>query len=126
MARRSALAAVAVTLSLIAVPVVRGHAGSVDGASLYDQECADCHSLQRRNKKGPSLAGIAGRKAGSVPDFGNYSDALVASGIVWSKQSLEAYIADPRRVVPGGRMRYDGLSDPVARAAIADFLLDRR
>jgi cytochrome c len=95
-----------------------------DGAVLYDQECADCHSLARslKNKKGPSLVGIMGKAAAGVPDY-RYSEALKSAGIAWTKDVLDAYIADPKKVVPGGgKMKYDGLDQADERAAIIEFL----
>jgi cytochrome c len=94
------------------------------GADLYDQECADCHSLARplRNKKGPSLVGVVGMAAARVPGY-NYSEALKQARIAWTKDTLDAFIADPKKVVPGGgKMKYDGLDKADERAAIIDFL----
>ena len=95
-----------------------------DGADLYDQECGDCHSLARpaKNKKGPSLIGILGKPAAGVPNFA-YSPALQATKILWTTQMLDAYIKNPKAVVPGGgKMKYDGLADAAERAAIIEFL----
>lgn len=99
-------------------------AGSGAGADWYDEECADCHSLARpvRNKEGPSLVGIVGKAAAGVPGFA-YSRALKAARIAWTKDTLDAYIADPKKVVPGGgKMKYEGLDQADARAAIIEFL----
>ena len=75
-------------------------------------QCAACHSLESDvNKQGPSLAGLFGRKAGSVEDF-NYSDSNKNSGIVWGESVLRKYLADPQSVVPGTKMTFPGLKDP--------------
>jgi cytochrome c len=75
-------------------------------------QCAACHSLEPdENKQGPSLAGIFGRKAGTVEDF-NYSDANKNSGIVWDEAILRKYLPDPQSVVPGTKMAFPGLKDP--------------
>lgn len=95
-----------------------------DGADLYDQECGDCHSLARpaRNKKGPSLIGIMGKPAAGVPNFA-YSTALQASKILWTPETMDAYIKNPKAVVTGGgKMKYDGLANAAERAAIIEFL----
>src|SRR3569832_602643 len=110
------------------------------GGDVFDAECSDCHSLkQGKNKKGPSLFGVVGRKAASVADF-SYSDAMKASGIVWTPDLIDAYIAHfsfsdsmmascivctpdqidayfalPKMSVPNGKMKYDGLADAKAR-----------
>lgn len=118
------LAAAALAAAILFSGAPSAHA--VDGAALFEQECADCHSARQRHKKGPGLAGTVGRKAGTAPGFAGYSDALVGSGIEWTPATLDAYIRDPRAAVPGGRMRYDGLSDAAGRAAIIDFLARQR
>lgn len=75
-------------------------------------QCAACHSLEPdENKQGPSLAGIFGRKAGTVEDF-NYSDANKNSGIVWDEATLRKYLPDPQIVVRGTKMAFPGLKDP--------------
>lgn len=103
------------------------HAGDAGhGAKLFEQECAECHSLKPgKNKKGPTLFAIAGRPAGSVADF-VYSDAMKASGVTWTADKLDAYIAAPRKLVPGCKMKYDGLADASARADIVEFLNNTR
>ena len=93
------------------------------GSKVFQEECSDCHSATAgKNKKGPSLAGVIGRKAGSVPDF-NYSDAMRASGIVWAADKIEPYITRPKQIVPSGKMKYDGLDDEQARQDIISYLM---
>jgi cytochrome c2 len=86
------------------------------------QECAACHKLDAGvNGLGPSLHGIFERKAGELADF-RYSPALKRSGIVWSPQTLEAYLTDPQALVPGNRMPYAGMADPGDRADLIAYL----
>ncbi len=86
------------------------------------QACAACHStVAGANGVGPSLAGIVGRKAGSLPGF-NFSRAMKASGITWDEANLDAYIANPQQKVPGNHMPYAGMSDAQQRAALVAFL----
>jgi cytochrome c len=93
------------------------------GADVFAEECGDCHSaLPGKNKKGPSLKGVLGRKAAAVDDFSGYSDAMKRTDIVWTEEKIEAYIAQPRKMVPGGKMKYDGLDDPAARADVIAYL----
>lgn len=97
------------------------------GADVFAEECGDCHStIPGKNKKGPSLNGVNGRKAGAVADFSGYSDPMKASGITWSAERIDAYIAAPKKIVPGGKMKYDGLADGAARADVIAFLLSIR
>lgn len=109
-------------LACLALPLAPARAA--DGGDVFDQECAECHSVAKppRNKKGASLVGMMGRKAATV-DGVQYSDALKASGIVWTRETMDAYVKNPKAVVPGGgTMKYDGLPDGAARAALVDFL----
>jgi cytochrome c len=92
------------------------------GADLFAEHCAECHSLKEgKNKKGPSLFAGFGRKAASVPDF-VYSAPMKASGIVWTAEALDPYLALPKKAVPGGSMKFDGLPDAKARADVIAFL----
>ena len=93
------------------------------GAATFIQECGDCHSPKEgKAKKGPPLFGINGRKAASIADF-EYSDAMKQSGITWTAEKIDAYINHPRKVVPGGKMKYDGLEDAAARADVIAYLM---
>lgn len=97
------------------------------GADVFAEECGDCHSnVPRKDKKGPTLTGVNGRKAGTVASFSGYSDAMKASGITWSPEQIDAYIAAPKKVVPGGRMKYDGLGDAARRADVLAYVLNMK
>jgi cytochrome c len=114
----------AVGLTLL---VMAGHALAAGdpkkGADVFAGECGDCHSPKEgKAKKGPPLFGVNGRKAGSVADFA-YSDAMKQSGITWSPDRIDAYITHPKKVVPGGKMKYDGLDDAAARADVIAYVL---
>lgn len=97
------------------------------GADLYDESCAECHSLAKplKNKKGPGLVGVVGRSAASVPDF-NYSDALRAAKLVWTPEQLDAYLRAPKTLVPGGKMKFDGLDKADERRDLIEFLTTQR
>ncbi|MGT2503220.1 c-type cytochrome [Bradyrhizobium guangxiense] len=87
--------------------------------------CMACHSLEPdRNMTGPSLAGLWGRKAGSLASFERYSDALKSSGIIWDDRSLDAWLTDPDRMVPGNDMSFNGIKDGHARADLLALLKD--
>lgn len=93
------------------------------GTDTFTEECGDCHStVAGKNKKGPSLFGVVGRQAGSVADFAGYSDAMKHLDYAWSLEKIDLYIAQPRKVVPGGKMKYDGLADAQARANVIAYL----
>jgi cytochrome c len=93
------------------------------GKDVFAEECGDCHSATPgKNKKGPGLFGVMGRKAASVADFSGYSEAMKQSEIAWSADKVDSYIAQPRKIVPGGKMKYDGLDDTAARADVVAYL----
>ena len=92
------------------------------GADTFDRYCSDCHSVspKRTNRKGPTLSGIFGRRAGTVNGF-DYSARMRGSGIVWNPSTLNAYVANPQTVVPGGKMK-KGLPNAVDRVNLIAFL----
>jgi len=77
------------------------------GQALFQLKCGACHSVAC-SRLGPKLEGVFGRTAGGVADYQHYSPELKASGIVWTDETLDAYLRDPARFVPGTRM--DGLA----------------
>ncbi|MGV2497528.1 c-type cytochrome [Pelagerythrobacter aerophilus] len=84
--------------------------------------CATCHqTAPERNGVGPSLAGVYGAPAAHEPTYA-YSGAMRSSGLVWDEATLDAYLTDPRSVVPGTKMVFPGVRDPVERAALIEYL----
>lgn len=74
-----------------------------------------------KNMLGPSLAGLLGRKAGSESGY-NYSSAMKQANITWDAKTLDAYLADPQKSVPGNKMPFPGLKTDHDRADIIAFL----
>jgi cytochrome c len=76
------------------------------------RKCMPCHDIgpDAKNKVGPELNGIDGRKAGTAPNF-NYSDANKNSGITWNEQTFKEYIKDPRAKIPGTKMIFPGIKN---------------
>ncbi|MGE8100489.1 c-type cytochrome [Pseudomonas fluorescens] len=83
------------------------------GGKLFNRICGGCHQVgdSARGSFGPQLNGIFGRHAGSTTDY-QYSTAMKSSGVVWTRETLAAYIEAPKKVVPGTRMIFWGISDP--------------
>ena len=90
----------------------------VHGQQVY-KVCAACHAIEK-NGAGPKHQGILGRTAGTVPDY-RYSPALQKSGIVWTDETLDKWLADPQAVVPGTKMFY-ALESAQDRADVIEFL----
>ena len=97
------------------------------GADLFDTNCAECHSVAKtlKNKKGPSLFGIVGRAAASVAGF-EYSEALRSAGGSWDEARLDRYLSNPKALVPGGKMKFDGLAKADERADVIAFLAEQK
>jgi cytochrome c len=99
-------------------------ADNQSGQTIYRQRCASCHGNPTRiSTLAPNLAGIVGRKAASTKF--NYSPALKASGLTWTRANLDRFLSAPMRMVPGTRMVLS-VTDPVQRAALLDYLASRR
>ncbi|TIQ76180.1 MAG: c-type cytochrome [Mesorhizobium sp.] len=99
---------------------VAQEAGPGSGERLFRQRCGACHqSATTRNGAGPHLQGVVGRAAASVEGF--YSPALRDSGITWTPETLETYLANPTAMVGGTRMvqRFNNAEE---RRAIVEFL----
>src|SRR4051794_6533006 len=86
------------------------------------EECRACHTTDAGvNLVGPSLRGVIGRKSGALDDF-RYSPAMKRADIVWTRQTLDAFIADPQGIVPANRMPFSGIPDAKSRAAVIEYL----
>jgi cytochrome c len=81
------------------------------GKSSFNK-CLACHSIGEgaKNKVGPVLNGLDGRKSGSVEGF-SYSDANKNSGITWNKEQFLDYIKDPKAKIPGTKMAFAGIKN---------------
>src|SRR5689334_11500105 len=90
-----------------------------DGKELFAKRCGGCHALDR-DKEGPRLQGVFGRVAGSVPSF-QYSDALKKSKITWNEETIDKWLTDTEKLVPGNDMSFRVVS-PEERREIIAFL----
>ena len=82
-----------------------GAGDAARGKAVFEKRCVGCHALEA-DREGPRLAGVFGRKAGSVPGFG-YSTSLKNSGLTWDEATLEKWLTDPDIMVPGNDMSVD-------------------
>jgi len=95
----------------------------INGRILFAR-CGICHALtaeESKGKKGPALAGLFGRKAGTVPGF-KYSKAMRTKGVVWTEKTLDAYLRKPAAYVPGTTMVYSGLRRAADRRDLIAYL----
>ena len=83
--------------------------------------CAACHSTDGTNGLGPSLKGVYGRKAGSAAGF-RYSPAMKKATTVWDDKSLDNFLADTQKAIPGNVMPYPGVPDAAQRVEIIAYL----
>jgi cytochrome c len=112
-------------LALAALPLAacggEKQAGPADAAA----RCVACHTFDKDGAKrtGPNLYGIIGATAGSQPGF-TYSTPMKNSGVTWTAETLDTFIATPRKVIPGNRMTFEGEPDAAKRRAIIAYMLD--
>ncbi|MEA2996808.1 MAG: cytochrome c [Alphaproteobacteria bacterium] len=87
-------------------------AQDVEAGESSFKKCLPCHDIgdDARNKVGPLLNGLAGRKSGTVEGF-SYSDANKNSGLTWDEATFKDYIKDPRAKIPGTKMIFPGIKN---------------
>lgn len=121
------LQVLAVILLVSSVCHAQSNSTAESGADLFRLKCAACHSVTC-NRQGPKLEGVFGRAAGGVADFPQYTAELKASGIVWTDETMDAYLRDPNKLVPGTSMAAWGRVDNAdqRRALIAHMRREDR
>ena len=113
--------ATAALLAAALITVARADGDVARGESLF-KECAACHRLEAgANEVGPSLHGIFSRKAGELAGF-RYSPAMKRSGVSWTAETFDKYLADPQAFIPANRMPYAGMSNAADRADLIAYL----
>ena len=99
------------------------HAGDVAKGEKVFKKCKACHVVDKeKNKTGPHLVGLFGREAGSVKSFKRYSKAIKGSGIVWTAETLDGYLANPKKYLKGGKMAFAGLKKEKDRQNVIAYL----
>ncbi len=93
-----------------------------EGQKVFKRVCFTCHTAEAgKNKIGPSLFGVVGRKSGTVAGF-KYSDAMKNANITWGSDTLDKYLNDPKATVPGNHMTYAGLKKADDRKEVIAYL----
>jgi cytochrome c len=118
-----ALAGIALAIAAGATPAAsKGATPRGDpqaGGALYAR-CLACHALAY-DRTGPRHCGLFGRRAGSVKGF-PYSDAMRRSNIVWGEKTLDRFLANPLKAIPGTAMGYAGITDRKERADLIAYI----
>lgn len=96
------------------------------GAQVFANECGVCHSVTQgaTGMMGPNLAGVVGRKSGSLAGF-NYSQAMRTKDVTWQAENIAQLITQPQAYVPGTYMPYMGLASADDRQAVTCFLKEQ-
>ena len=123
---RAAAGGLVLLLALLAPLPPPAAADAARGERVF-QRCYACHSVVAGDNglQGPSLRCLLGRRAGTLPGF-EFSPAMSAAGtargLVWTRASLDTFLADPQRLVPGTAMWITGLTAPEDRRDVIDYL----
>jgi cytochrome c len=107
-------------LAFVAAVARAAHGHSVEPPRAW-KTCAACHAAEGSAAIGPSLHGVVGRRAGSLPGFG-FSRAMKSANLTWDEVTLTSFLNEPQQVVPGNRMPFAGLTDPGEVAALVGYL----
>ncbi|SEP02096.1 c-type cytochrome [Aquisalimonas asiatica] len=100
-----------VLVLLAPLPAVADNADLVRGERIFITQCAGCHAVAPgSHRAGPSLHNILNRPAGAVSEF-QYSPAMENADVVWTPETLDAFLENPEQVVPGSRMVFWGLDE---------------
>ena len=109
--------------ALLAATVGIAHAQDLAAGEQSFRKCGPCHSVgeDAKNKIGPVLNGIDGRKSGSAADY-NYSEANKKAEITWSEETFKEYIANPMTRIPGTKMAFAGIKNDKEIADLWGYL----
>lgn len=110
-------------IDLSALPAPYNTADLGKGKNVFRQ-CASCHLVDDSGKHriGPNLYGVVDRESGTIDGF-NYSKAMKEAGIVWTAETIDEYIENPRAYIPGNRMSFAGLRKPEDRVNVVAYLM---
>ena len=97
--------------------------GNIEHGQKVFKKCTACHVVAKggKNKIGPALYGVLGRKSGSISDY-KYSKALIAHGKVWSFGEMNAYLLKPQAHIKGTKMAFAGLKKEKDRASVILYM----
>lgn len=98
-------------------------AGDATKGKKVFAKCKACHSVKKgKNKIGPSLYGVFGRKAGTAKGFKRFSKAMKKSGVVWDEKTINEFLSKPRAFIKRNRMPFPGLKKKSQRDDLIAYL----
>lgn len=112
----------AAVAALVAVSTPSLAADIKAGEKVF-KKCKACHVVDaEKNKTGPHLVNIMGRKAGTLESYTKYSKAMVAADVIWDETTLDAYLEKPKKYIKGTKMAFAGLRKEKDRVNVIAYL----